>query len=121
MKRASDNALTPPTAEVSHAEKEQIAGSAASATVTEEPTRSINVSQKQLVNKLNHLNFSDHTITIVFKHVKYPRTLTLSAHPLPCNDKRLVCNWTEPVDIEQLMESYQFVCFYLPKERLYCL
>ena len=117
MKRASDNALTPPTAEVSHAEKEQIAGSAASATVTEEPTRSINVSQKQLVNKLNHLNFSDHTITIVFEHVKYPRTLTLSAHPLPCNDKRLVCNWTEPVDIEQLMESYQFVCFYLPKDQ----
>lgn len=117
MKRAPDNALPPPTAEVSHAEKEQITGSAASASAAEDTTRSIKVSQKQLINKLNHINFSDHAITIVFQHVKYPRTLTLSAHPLPCNDQKLVCKWNERVDVEQLMETYQFVCFYLPKDQ----
>lgn len=117
MKRASDNAIPPSTAEVSHAEKAQITSTTAQEGTFENAAHSINVSQKQLINKLNHLNFSDHTITIVFKHIKYPRTLTLSAHPLPCNDQKLVCNWVEPIDIEQLLEAYHFVCFYLPKDQ----
>lgn len=115
MKRAPDNSLPPPTSEVSPKEKEQFATSDALSVDSGESSRPVKISQKQLINKLNHLNFSDHTITIVFKHVKYPRTLTLSARPMPCQDQRLVCTWSERVDIEQLLESYQFECFYLPK------
>ncbi len=72
------------------------------------------ISLKQLINKLNHLNFQDNTATIVFKHIKYPRSLKLSATPLPCHDQRLTCDWAQDVDIDRVMESYQFQCIYVP-------
>ncbi len=117
MKRAPDTALPPPNSEVSLNEKEQITTSSAPSMHTEDGLHTVKFSQKQLINKLNHLNFSDHKITIIFKHIKYARTLTLTAQPLPCDSEKLVCNWTEPIDIEQLIESYQFECFYLPKDQ----
>lgn len=115
MKRAPDTALSSPNSEVSRKEKKHIAVSSTPAVRGKDRLPSIKISQSQLINKLNHLNFSDQSITIIFKHIKYPRTLTLSALPMPCSDATLVCNWSQHIDVEQLLESYQFECFYLPK------
>ncbi len=72
------------------------------------------ISFKQLINKLNHLNFQDENITVIFNHTKYPRSLKLPATPLPCHNQRLTCDWAEEVDTDQVMESYQFNCIYVP-------
>jgi hypothetical protein len=63
---------------------------------------------KQLINKLNHLNFQDLHITAVFQHTKYPRSLSIAAFPMPCQDELLSCRWAERLDIEQIKGSYRF-------------
>jgi hypothetical protein len=71
------------------------------------------VSKIYLVNKLNYTNFQDATILINFKHLKYNRTITLSAKPQPCLGDRLDCFWTETEGIEQKLKSYKFESFYV--------
>ncbi len=68
-------------------------------------TREISLSR--LINKINHINFQDQSLAIIFKHTRYDRTVSLQAHPLPCSDRNLTCCWVEPVDYEHLIESYQ--------------
>lgn len=66
------------------------------------------ISRRQLINKLNNINFQDRTVTVVFRHRIYGRPLKLEAHPLPCRDARLVCRWTDPFPFDQLIEDYRF-------------
>ena len=115
MERASHIVPPPAATEVSGVEKDQIAHSTASPPAPKEEIPQKNLSLKQLINKINHLNFQDLNITVVFSHNKYERSLHLAAYPLPCQDHRLVCEWMDPIDIEQLLESYQFRCLSIPK------
>lgn len=75
------------------------------------------ISQDQLINKLNHLNFLDRTLSVVFNHVKYPRKMTLEARPKPCCGSILVCQWIGRVNIEELIESYRFECLHISKSQ----
>ncbi|MEJ2038533.1 MAG: hypothetical protein P8X55_06315 [Desulfosarcinaceae bacterium] len=109
MERAPDNSEElPPGTEVSRAEKEQMARPERDQEQRriERPDRSL--SRNQLINKLNHINFQNGTITAVFKHHKYPRTLNFEVSPQPCVNEQLVCAWTTDVDIELLNEAYRF-------------
>ena len=116
MERAPYIAPPPqPTTEVSCNEKDQIAHASAPATTPQESAPQKNLSLNQLINSLNHINFQDLHITVVFKHNKYQRSLSLAASPMPCQDQRLVCQWVDPIDIEQVLEAYQFHCLYIPK------
>lgn len=75
------------------------------------------ISLKQLINILNLLNFQGQTLSVVFKHRIYSRTITLQACPLPCEDTHLVCRWTSGINIDQLIDSFQFQCLYVPKDQ----
>ncbi len=77
------------------------------------------ISRKHLINKLNSLNFRDHTVHVIFKHKTFPRTITFNALPLPCKDAHLACRWIEPVDLEVLNECYSFHHLYVPKGQQY--
>lgn len=105
--------------QVSQDEKGQISSSVESkdSAGKNEPSDLKQYNLKQLINKLNHINFQDLPITIVFKHQKYPRRLTLSAFPLPCSDNNLTCKWAKRINIEDINESYQFHCLHIPKEQ----
>lgn len=117
MKQAPRNAVLPSTTEVSRSEKASMIDPTSTASDHNDTVKPRTIGRRQLINKLNHLNFLDRTISVVFKHNKYPRTLAISAQPLPCHDSRLTCNWAEAVDIEQLMESYEFQALLLPKDQ----
>lgn len=73
------------------------------------------ISRRQLINKLNSLNFQDRALSVVFQHREYPRTLTLQAYPLPCQGARLVCRWDKEIDFDVLAESYRFQCLHVSK------
>jgi hypothetical protein len=117
MKQAPRNATLAPTTEVCSNEKAYITDPTSPPSDSIDTAKHKTLGRRQLINKLNHINFLDRTITVVFKHNKYPRTLAIPAQPLPCHDSRLTCNWAEGVDIEQLMESYTFQAFFLPKDQ----
>ncbi len=106
---------SPSTTEVSGSEKDQIVRSTSPLPSPSEKVPQKNLSLKQLINTINHINFQDLNITVVFQHNKYQRVLNLPAYPLPCQDQRLVCQWVESVDIELILESYQFSCLNIPK------
>ena len=105
----------PADSEVTREEKDQISGVDASDHLFDIPLSEKQISRRQLINKLNNLNFKDQTLTAVFEHRDYPRTLPLQVYPLPCQDARLVCRWAEPFDLNQLIESYRFCCLHIPK------
>jgi len=115
MKRATRTALPPTNTEVSRDEKNQITSSPATPPETVNSTPQKKISRKQLINALNHINFQDSTLTVVFQHTKHPRTLAIAVQPLPCHDQRLTCSWAESVVIDRLMESYQFQRLFVPK------
>ncbi len=116
MKRAPQNDLPSPATEVGPNEKGEISARP-EAREKDDLSYERTIVRQQLINKLNHINFQDLTVTVVFKHIKFPRTLKFRAAPLPCHDKHLRCHWVDHVDIDQIMESYQFECLYVPDDQ----
>lgn len=53
------------------------------------------ISQRQLINKLNYLNFRDKPLYVNFRHKQYHRALSIKAKPQPCQDNRLTCLWQQ--------------------------
>jgi hypothetical protein len=117
MNQASHDTALSPTTEVSRKEKAHVIDTSEPPSGPGDTDECRTIGRRQLINKLNHLNFLDGTITVVFKHKKYPRTRAITAQPLPCRDHRLVCNWTQTVDIKQLTEAYTFEAFFLLKNQ----
>ncbi len=75
------------------------------------------VGRKQLINKLNYINFQDGTILVHFKHVKYKNTLNLLAKPHPCQGDQLDCYWTETTGLKQKLPSYKFENFFVSDDQ----
>ena len=71
------------------------------------------VSQAQLINKLNFVNFQEGTISLRFKHTKYDRFLNLEAKPLPCSDDLLDCVWVDAEGVAAKLNSYEFDKIYI--------
>jgi hypothetical protein len=117
INRAQQNSPIFPVTEVGPDEKDQVNKSTAPAARTDTPKAKKQYSLKQLINKLNHINFQDLQITAVFQHTKYPRALSIAAFPMPCQDELLSCRWAERLDIELIMGAYRFKCLYIPKEQ----
>ncbi|MBU4318382.1 MAG: PilZ domain-containing protein [Proteobacteria bacterium] len=68
-----------------------------------------NIKKPYLINKLNHTNFQDGTIQIVFEHSKYKHTISLNAKPLPCLGESLECVWPESdAEAYKQLASYKF-------------
>jgi hypothetical protein len=117
INQAKHNAPSPRATEVSRNEKDRITQINADEKKSPAQIPGKQISLNQLINKLNHLNFQDLPISVVFKHTKYPLSLSISAFPMPCRNEKLKCQWVDPIDIEQIMGSYRFQCLHIPKEQ----
>ncbi|RKX91910.1 MAG: hypothetical protein DRP59_06725 [Spirochaetes bacterium] len=53
------------------------------------------IDRKNLVNRLNYLNFQDKDLLSYFKHKRYKRMLALRVKPRPCAGEKLLCSWEE--------------------------
>ena len=80
---------TPVDSEVGVDEKKGIAETASGSNPTQSPKARLDIGIKQLINKLNLLNFQGLNLSIVFRHRTYKRTKTLLARPTPCKNDRL--------------------------------
>jgi hypothetical protein len=67
------------------------------------------ISQSQLINKLNFINFLDKPLYVNFRHKQYHRTLSIKASPQPCQGDRLMCRWQQ--DAGNLNEHPDCFCF----------
>ena len=72
------------------------------------------VHKKDLINKLNYINFQDGTILVNFRHAKYDHTVFFRAKPLPCLEDELKCIWAETDKIYKQETSYKFQDILIP-------
>jgi len=79
------------------------------------------VAKSHLVNRLNYLNFQDHTVLVNLRHLSYDNTIFLRARPLPCAGERLDCLWAEIPSLRQLLKSYRFDFLLIPDGKKYLL
>lgn len=66
------------------------------------------IKQKDLINRLNYLNFQSKSVFIHFKHKVYDQTITIQATPQPCTNRYLVCLWQETNQIEKISDAFWF-------------
>jgi hypothetical protein len=59
-----------------------------------DPPKSI--TRRQLINRLNFINFQDQCITARFQHPSLPKTLAVQVKPQPCTNDVLDCLWDGP-------------------------
>ncbi len=68
--------------------------------------------QKKLINKLNHLNFTDGHILILFNNNGNSGQFLIKAYPQPCVKNELVChldNHTNIVDLKKCSPAYLMI------------
>jgi hypothetical protein len=70
--------------------------------------------KKQLINKINYVNFQDEKILIAFKHKKYLKTNFIKATPQPCYDENLTCLWADRRQLCEILNSYAFDHILIP-------
>ncbi|MEN6376216.1 MAG: PilZ domain-containing protein [Smithella sp.] len=69
-------------------------------------------SQKKLINKLNHINFTDSHIFILFNSDITNEQIIVKAYPRPCVKDELVCRLdseTNPSDLEKCNPAYLMI------------
>lgn len=72
------------------------------------------IGRKQLINRLNYLNFKDDTVIVNLVHVKYGSVISLKAKPLPCLDGYLECVWSETENLEHKFKTHRYRNFIVP-------
>lgn len=72
------------------------------------------INRRQLVNKLNFINFQDETIVAHFIHIKYGSGVNLKVRPLPCDGERLNCTWVEIQALSEILKNYSFDYLLIP-------
>ncbi len=68
--------------------------------------------QKKLINKLNHVNFTDGHISILFNNDVTGEQILIKAYPQPCIKDELVCRLdieNNPDDLEKCKPSYLMI------------
>jgi len=56
----------------------------------------MDVSRKQLINRLNYINFQNDTVLLRFKHKRFDHSICIPAKIRPCSSDRLDCIWADP-------------------------
>jgi len=69
------------------------------------------LSRKQLINKLNAINFRQGEILVILKHNRFDKTITFSALPQPCTGEQLDCLWGKPQFVPDQIEDYSCIKF----------
>lgn len=72
------------------------------------------INRRQLVNKLNFINFQDETVVAHFIHIKYGSSINLKVRPLPCDGERLNCTWVEIQALSEILKNYSFDYLLIP-------
>jgi hypothetical protein len=75
------------------------------------------LSRKYIVNRLNYINFTDGSITVNLKHVKYDNIISVKVKPQPCLDGYLDCLWGETSIPAQKLKSYQYKNIIIPDKQ----
>lgn len=65
------------------------------------------ITKKQLINIINHIHFTDGTVSVVLKHVQYDRKVLISAKPQPYKNDHLECIWVLTNSIAEKLENYK--------------
>ncbi|GAB4343421.1 MAG: hypothetical protein Kow0089_19190 [Desulfobulbaceae bacterium] len=68
-----------------------------------------NISQSQLINLLNRINFRDGSVDIHFRHRKFHHVINVQAKPQICNDVFLRCLWSEHFDAAKRLKQFKFL------------
>lgn len=64
------------------------------------------IDRKNLVNRLNYLNFQNKDLLSYFKHKRYKRMLALKVKPHPCTGEKLHCSWEGPIPADWNPDEY---------------
>ncbi len=67
------------------------------------------INQKNLINIINHLHFTDTPLFTLLKHPIYQNSLLVKAYPEPCLGSHLTCRWDESY-FQCKMESHHPLC-----------
>jgi hypothetical protein len=76
------------------------------------------LSRKQLINRLNSLNFNNKPILVNLQHQRFGNTLTLAARPDPCPGETLTCTWAKPEQVPTRLTDYKCTNFLLNDGKL---
>ncbi len=68
---------------------------------------------KQLINRLNYINFQDGTLTSVFHHKNYNRSISLDTKPKACIDSQLSCLWPVQNKNQNDIRNYNLTKIYI--------
>ncbi len=77
----------------------------------QEKTESINL--EQLINRVNYINFQDGTLTSVFQHKNYKRSLSLNTKPRACMNNELFCFWPDRDNLQEEIKNYKLTNIYI--------
>ncbi len=69
------------------------------------------ITKKQLINIINHIHFTDGTVSVVLKHIQYDRKILIAAKPQPYKDGHLECIWVLTDSIAEKLEKYKIKKF----------
>ena len=78
-----------------------------------ENKKSDSVDLKQLINRLNYINFQDGTLTSVFHHKNYNRSISLNMKPKACIDSQLSCFWPDHNMDKKEISNYNLEKIYI--------
>lgn len=73
--------------------------------------------RKNLIDRLNYINFSESEIGVVFKHPKYDEILIRSINPEPCQGETFFGRWTDPTQFSESLPNFEVLCFFIEKRR----
>lgn len=66
------------------------------------------LSRRQLIDRLNFLNFQDRDLLAIFRHGQYPHSHSISAFPEPVFDDTLCLRWDQSQDLPKKLDNYHF-------------
>ncbi|MDA3941566.1 MAG: PilZ domain-containing protein [Spirochaetia bacterium] len=68
---------------------------------------------EQLINKLNYINFQGGSLTSVFRHKNYNRSISLDTKPGVCMGSDLSCFWPDRDNLQEEIRNYRLLKIYI--------
>ena len=75
--------------------------------------KSESIKLKQLINKINYINFQGGTVNSVFRHKNYNRSILLDAKPSSCTNNKVSCFLPDLHKLQEKIENYDLVKIYI--------
>lgn len=74
------------------------------------------LSQQELINLINYINFSEHPVFALLQHSDHDECILVKVYPEPCLDGELTCRWGESRD-RYLFTSYHLSQIVIPHDQ----